>query len=384
MTGLTAAGFTRDDLATILANMKTDILAIYPESTLDASTKDGQLVGVFSNAIDQLGQVIEAVYDSGSPSLAYGVTLARVVEYNGILIIDGTQSQVVLLFGGSVGVPIPANTQVKCSANSELFYTLADAEIGPDGTVVVDALSVKFGAIAAPSNTLTALMMPLYNVRTVTNPTDALVGKERETDAQLRLRRAFSTATPSQSILEGIKGGVANIPEVIQVQGYENKTDLPDANGLPPHSFSLVVDGGDDQDIANVIFLREPVGTNQYGNTTVTVLDLNGQPHPVTFMRPPAVNIYIEIHVTPLQGWTDAMMDTMKANIVAWAQTNWLIGVPVIASQLYIPINATGTQFAVAALLIGKMQVVADVDMVPIAYNEIAVIATANIKVVKV
>lgn len=384
MTELTAAGFTRDDLATILANMQTDILAIYPDATLDASTQDGQLVGIFANAIDQIGQVVEAVYDSGSPSLAYGVTLARIAEYNGIRVIDGTQSQVVLKFGGNVGMDIPANTQVKCSANNELFYTIVDAVIDATGFVLVDALAVNVGAIPAPSNTLTILMFPMYGVRTVTNPDDALIGKDRETDAQLRLRRAYSTATPSQSILEGIKGAVANIPEVLQVQAYENKTDLPDANGLPPHSFSLVAQGGEDQDIANAIFIREPVGSNQYGNTTVTVYDSYNLPHPVTFMRPPVIQIFITVEVTPLAGWSDTMIAAMQANIVAWTQANWLIGVPVIQSQLYIPINATGTQFAVARVLLGKTSAVSDTEMIVIGYNEIAEVETSNINVVKV
>lgn len=384
MTELTSAGFTRDDLATILANMQTDILAIYPDATLDASTQDGQLVGIFANAIDQIGQVVEAVYDSGSPSLAYGVTLARIVEYNGIQIINGTQSQVVLQFGGNIGMDIPAGTQVKCSANNELFYTLADAVIDDTGLVLVDALAVDVGAIPAPANTLTILMFPMYGVRTVTNPLDALMGKDRETDAQLRLRRTYSTATPSQSILEGIKGAVANIPEVLQVQAYENKTDYTDANGLPPHSFSIVAQGGEDQDIANVIFLREPVGSNQYGNTTVTVLDGYALPHYVTFMRPPVIQIFITVEVTPLAGWSDTMIAAMQANIVAWTQQFWLIGVPVIRSQLYIPINATGTQFAVARVLLGTTSAVADVEMIQIAYNQIAEVSTNNIQVVKV
>ena len=384
MTELTAAGFTRDDLATILANMQTDILAIYPDATLDASTQDGQLVGIFANAIDQIGQVVEAVYDSGSPSLAYGVTLARIVEYNGIQVIDGTQSQVVLQFGGNVGMAIPAGTQVKCSANNALFYTLVDAVIDATGFVLVEALAMDVGAIPAPANTIDPDVPDVRRRCTVTNPNDALMGKDRETDAQLRLRRAYSTATPSQSILEGIKGAVANIPEVLQVQAYENKTDLVDANGLPPHSFSLVALGGEDQDIADTIFIREPVGANQYGNTTVTVLDSYGLPHSVTFMRPPVVQIYVTVEVSPLTGWSDDMIAIMQANIVAWTQVYWLIGVPVIRSQLYIPINQTGTQFAVARVLLGTTSAVADVEMIPIPYNQIAEVQTSNISVVKV
>lgn len=380
-TALTDKGFTRDDLATIFANMQTDVLRIYPEASLDPSTQDGQLLGVFSNAIDQLGQVVQAVYDSMSPSTATGVTLARIVEYNGIRVINGTQSQGVVVFGGNAGARVPQNTQIKCSANSALFYTVADCVLDTSGSGSTIVLAEDVGAIAAPANTLTKLMMPVYGVRTVTNPTDVLIGKDRETDQALRIRRSYSVATPSQSILEGIKGAVANIAEVLQVEAYENKTDLVDANGLPPHSFSIVVKGGDSAEIAAAIFRREPVGSNQYGDTTVTVLDSYDLPHSVTFMRPPVVRIYIQVHLTPLFGWTDEMIAIMQENIVAWTQANWLIGVPVVRSQLYIPINETGTQFAVAALLLGTTPAVADVEMIQIAYNQIAEVSTNDIEV---
>ncbi len=385
-TALTDKGFTRDDLATIFENMKTDVLRIYPDASLDAATQDGQLLGTFSNAIDTLGQVIQAVYDSGSPSQATGVTLARVVEYNGIRIINGTQSQGIVAFTGAAGATVPKNTQIKCSVNAALFYTAAACTLDVAGQGSVAVLAELVGAIAAPANTLTKMMMPVYNVRTVTNPTDVLIGKDREKDPELRIRRSYSTATPSQSILEGIKGSVADIPEVIQVEGYENKTDLTDQNGLPPHSFCIVVQGGDDSVIAQKIWLREPVGSNQYGNTTVVVSDANGQAHPITFMRPTVVQIYMKIELHPLAGWNDTMIDAIKENVVVWTQANWKIGTPVIQSQLYIPVNAVSSSaFSVRNILTGRSVAgLADYEMLAMAFGELAQASTINIQVVKI
>jgi uncharacterized phage protein gp47/JayE len=385
MTQLTEYGFERDDLYTILNNMTTAVLAIYPDASLDPATQDGQLLGVFSNAIDELGQVLQAVYDSLSPSTASGISLSRIAEFNGIRLIPGTQSATNVVFTGNPGAFVPANFQIRNRLNNSVFATTAPLTLDSNGTGTVGVLATSVGATVAPSDSLTVMVSPLFGVRTVTNPSDATIGRNRESDAELRGRRTFSVATPSQSILEGIKGAVANIPQVIQVQAYENKTDVTDANGLPPHSFSIVAEGGNDQAIGETIFIREPVGANQYGNTTVTVIDSYNMPHSVTFMRPPHIHIFIRVELIPMTGWSVELIPLMKQNIVSWAQANLLIGVPVLRSQLYIPVNATGTTFAVAHILMGfSASDVAERVMLPIAFNEIAWFDTANIEVVMV
>lgn len=384
-TRFTDNGFARDDLSAILERMTVDVLAIYPEASLDSATKDGQLLGTFSNAIDQLGQVLQAVYDSGFPSTATGVNLARIVEYNGIRIINGTQSRAELVFSGNVGATAPINTPIRGTVNNALFYTVEPCTIGPDGTGTVDALSEAEGAIAAPAGTLTSMIMPLFGVRSVTNLRNAVLGKNRETNYELRLRRAFSVATPSQSILNGIKGAVADIPEVIQVETFENKTDVTNAYGLPPHSFSVVVEGGVDQEIADAIFLREPVGSGQYGDVTVPVFDRFGFQHYVTFMRPPVVPIWMRIEIRVLEGWEHHTIAVIQNNIVEWMRVNSGIGMPVIRSRLYIPINAAGTTFAVFGVLLGTSP--GDIqhrDFIEVPFNGIAQVDVSRIEVVGV
>ena len=384
-TRLTDNGFQRDDLYAILERMTVEVLAIYPEASVDSATKDGQLLGTFSNAIDQLGQVLQAVYDSGSPSTAVGVNLARIVEYNGIHIINGTQSRAEVVFTGDAGRPVPRNTPIRSTVNNVLFYTDAAITLGPDGHGTVDALAEDDGALAAPAGTLTSMITPIFGVRSVTNPRNAMLGKNRETNYALRIRRAFSVATPSQSILNGIKGAVADIPEVMQVETFENKTDVTNAYGLPPHSMSVVVEGGEDQEIADAIFLREPVGTGQYGDVTVPVYDRYGFRHYVTFMRPPVVPIWIRIEVRTLDGWEHQTAATIQNNIVEWMRVNGGIGAPVIRSRLYIPINAAGTTFAVFGVLMGTSPGdIAHRDFIDVPFNGIAQVDTSRIEVVGV
>lgn len=48
-------------------------------------------------------------------------------------------------------------------------------------------------------------------------------------------------------------GAIANIAGVTRHKLYENDTGKTDGNGLPPHSISAIVDGGDVTEIAVTI-----------------------------------------------------------------------------------------------------------------------------------
>jgi hypothetical protein len=69
----------------------------------------------------------------------------------------------------------------------------------------------------------------------------------------LRVRQSQSVALPSLTPFEAVDGAIANIDGVTRHKLYENDTDNPDANGLPPHSIAAIVEGGDATTIANTL-----------------------------------------------------------------------------------------------------------------------------------
>ena len=56
--------------------------------------------------------------------------------------------------------------------------------------------------------------------------------------------------------------------------------------GLPPKSFEVIVEGGDNQAIGLAIWLAKPAGIQSFGNTQVTIVDSQGQNQVVFFTRP--------------------------------------------------------------------------------------------------
>lgn len=354
MTQLTAQGFTRSRLDERLAALQTAAQAIFGASiNLSADTIDGQTLGIFAEAISNLDQLIEDVYHSFNPSSVTGVAHSRLVQLNGIRRIGGTYSTCDVLCIGQQGTLIPAGSLIKSTSTNVTFQTTADVTIDGTGQVVVSCRAVDLGAKLAPAATLTKIDTPIYGWQTASNALDAIVGRDEETDEQLRTRRKLSTATPAQSIVDGVYGALANIANVRQVRVYENDQDTVQAvTNLPPHSMYCVVEGGLIQDILNTIWLKKTAGTTLLGNTTGIVNDVMGNPHTMKFDRPVDTLAYVVVNISQRSGWpTDGVVRIQNA-LCAWALTNQLIGKEVIQSRLFDPINSIPGH-SVTSLFIG-------------------------------
>lgn len=131
---------------------------------------------------------------------------------------------------------------------------------------------------------------------------DADVGRNLETDEELRLRRQQLLRATGAGTLESIKSAVAEVDLVQQVFGFENVTLLTDANGLPGKSFEIVVFGGSDTGIAQAIFDTKPAGIESYRDPgpdgrTEFIINSQGDPVEINFSRPTEIAMYIECDI---------------------------------------------------------------------------------------
>jgi uncharacterized phage protein gp47/JayE len=376
-------GFHCDDLATITANLQAAMIAIFgPDIDLDPDTMDGETIGIYGESKADSDQLAQDVYNSFNPQTATGVALSRVVEYNGIRRIPAIASQASVQCSGTSGTHIPIGSLIGCTLNGEQFVTIQDGVIDDTGEIALSVLSVNVGAIQAPAHTLTAIVTPVFGWQGVDNAQTAIVGRDEETDEDLRIRRAASTATPAQSIPDAVYGAVANIPEVTQVRLYENYEDTPDpVTGLPPHSYSVVVQGGLDQDIGDAMWNRASLGATQVGSTLVTVTDIQGFTHQMKFQRPTTQRVELLIHLHPLPGWGDQLIAQMIQELVDYAVLNWKIGTSVVYSRLFEPINTLPNVFSITQLLTNYSSGTVDI---PVAYASIATLDPADVQVTKV
>ncbi|EEY2695302.1 hypothetical protein HFX43_004363 [Salmonella enterica] len=380
---VTAEGISAPDYQTILDTLTSYFQQIYgSDAYLEPDSKDGQMVALVALAIHDANNTAISVYNCFSPVTGYGAALTSNVKINGIARKGATNSTVDLLLTGTAGTTI-TNGTVKDTNN--VIWRLPDSVvIGVDGTVTATAICSKSGAVAALAGTITIINTPTRGWTSVTNPAAAAVGAPAETDAELRIRQGQSVAIPSITPFEGVDGAIANIAGVTRHKLYENDTGKTDGNGLPPHSISAIVDGGDVAEIARTIRGNKGQGVRTWGKTSVTVPDKYGNPHIISFSRPTDVPVYGKITLTVFAGYT-SQIGVQIQQAVADYINRLMIGDQVLLSRIYSPANlgvvsgGNARYYDIQELLIGKSPEAVAAANINIAYDESASCKPENI-----
>lgn len=367
-----STGYHFADYPTFQAWLIAQYQTIYgADVDLSANTQDGQFIAILAQSFYDMAAVGGAVFNSFSPVTAQGVGLSRVVKINGIKRKVPSFSTVTLTIVGVGGTVISNGIATDSLGNK--WALPATVTIPGGGSIAVTGTAEVAGALAAAPSTITTIFTPTLGWQTVNNAGAAALGAPVESDAELRIRQALSTADPSLTVLEGTAGAVSNLPGVTKVNPYENDTDSTDANSVPSHSIAIGVVGGVDQDIAQEIFNHKGPGCGTYGNTSEDVTDDKGVPATINFNRPTNPSIQATVTLASGTGWSSDYEDLIKTAVAA--QINALpIGGTVVASQLilaaYLIGTAPGLTYTITTLVIGissGMQSGANIDL---TYNQ--------------
>ena len=156
---------------------------------------------------------------------------------------------------------------------------------------VVDMTCTETGPISANTRTVTNILSPIVGVDSTINVTDAVLGRDRETDAEFRIRRRTRLTTSEAGTLEAIMNKIwtlnddqySELAQLQNVNAYENSGDSIDSRNLPAHSFMVVVrQVGDvddrDDEIAQMIFDSKPAGIQSSFGNDVHDISFTGTP----------------------------------------------------------------------------------------------------------
>ncbi len=283
---------------------------------LENDSQDYEIISAQASKIYDAMELLQNIYENRSPKTAIGSALDSIIKINGMKRKVKTKSTCDILI---TGIP---KTQIVYGIAEDIQgikWDLPEKVMIPEsGSIKVTATCQEFDHTAA-ANEICKIGTPTAGWESVINEQDAIKGQAFETDGNLRARQNISTCKPSKTVLEGTIGGIAEISGVIRQRVYENFDSVPDENGIPGHSIAAVVEGGDNKEIAEEIYLRKTPGTGTYGTEkiAVTTLDCYGKEQQIviSFFRPVYKDIFVTIKIKALYGYTIELGERIKQNV---------------------------------------------------------------------
>jgi len=236
------------------------------------------------------------------------------------------------------------------------------------------------GALFIPATALNEIQTSVAGWESVENPTDGVSGRDLESDSALRLRRRQSVSFPATATVDSILAKLLQVEDIQAAKVYENDTDSTDGSGVPAQHIWVIVEGGEDADIAEIIYTTKSGGIGTHGDTTVNYESESGQAYDIKFERPTQSQLYIDMTIVPTEGYAAEAVTLIKAAVAEWVTANISIGEKLEYSRLFTPINSV-SGFEVTELLIGKTASPTGEVSLTAAIDEIIKSDTANISI---
>jgi len=257
--------------------------------------------------LDKREQELERLYASRYVSTASGESLNQAVRGAGIQKLLAAPSKSDITPGqrcvatGTPTTSIPNGSRLEIVASGQRVKTVGAVIIGGGGTVELDVVALNNGPIVWDTGDSVS-GGELTFIDTITgwddlSMGDLVIGRDDETNEQLRLRHSESLQSTEGSTVDSIIARILVVSGIDSVFVIENVGPGVDSEGRPANTFEIVVSGGADQEIFDAVLAAKALGINTVGDVTGTANDKNGKPHNVAFSRPVDTNIFLEITI---------------------------------------------------------------------------------------
>lgn len=176
------------------------------------------------------------------------------------------------------------------------FLVLSDNLTTKSVTTIANFLTEEYGRITMPNGIVTKMVDNISGFDGVVNYLEPIYGRLQESDIELRQSYLAKSAIRSNTMIDSIVAELLNnVTGVESASGYENDTDETNDMGMPPHSIEIVVEGGDNNQIAEAILKRKAGGIYTYGSTKVDVAGRYGESIPIRFNRPDYLYTWMKV-----------------------------------------------------------------------------------------
>jgi len=387
---LTETGYQYPTLTEVIDRIAERQRHVFPDINLDPSTPDGQLNGLFAEAVHVCYEVAAGIYNGMDPRAAAGIMLDRVCAIAGVVRKDASPVIVMCRFSGSPGAYVPVRTIVSDNLVPQNQYiTRSNHYLDSSGEAVIACYCTETGKKTVPAGAVDNIVTPVAGVDSVTNDTETTGGNHRETDSELRVRRQRSLALGSTALLDSITSGLLAEYGVVAAKVYENSEAATDPDGIPGHSIYCVVQGGLDDRIGNVIMENKSVGAGTHGTTSVDWHDITGKSYEVRFSRPTPVSILLNVKIsgasldpgiiTDVRNKIMAHIEGIQDGTSSCTASKLGIGDDVFASIFYSAFSGA-EEYEIVEILVGTTAPASD-PVASIGIDEISDFAPGDINV---
>lgn len=272
--------------------INTSLIAAYKaiygsDINVNSNSPDGQLIGILAQNIRDVLEILLQVYNSFNLDSAFGTTLDARLAMSGIQRKDGTYTQAQVDVTVTQALTILGLNAVQVNPNLTAFTVSDDAGnqfqlvtthvFGAAGTATLTFQSAVIGQIQTTANTIQTIVTSQLGVTAVNNPTTAsdIEGLPEETDPQCKIRQAASYYLQAVGPADALRAALLNVADISDAYVVENDTNGT-VNTVPAHSIWVIVNGGTNIEIANVIYTKKAPGCGMKGSNSQIVVRPQG------------------------------------------------------------------------------------------------------------
>jgi len=358
-------GLQTKSLAELKAEIGDGYKSIYGNDiNIEQNSPDGQKVDIEAqNGVD-IREILQSVNSGFDPDQALGRVLDQRVAINGITRNEGTYTfQDINITTDRalnlVGLDSEANElnptvkdlyTVKDDAGT-LFYLLSSQVIVGASVTAFNFRAAEIGKVEVTPNTITTGETVLAGITNINNPSGAnSIGNNEESDSKLKVRRRVSTAISSIGNLDGLEAALKDLEGVTTALAEENDSNVTDSNGTEAHTIWCIVEGGDPDEIGQVIYSKKTTGCGMRGDQIVQVPRTNDRFYNVKYDRPGGEGLYIRMSLSlPGESFNS---DDVKNAIVEGVL--WQIGDDAEASIVTCFVKEYNNDFKITGMEVSK------------------------------
>lgn len=326
---LTVTGLLTKDNLQLVSDLTTGVQNIYGQGgetlNLDSNTPDGQLIQILAELGTVIREQITEVYNSIDPDKCVGAVQDNRYQINYLTRKAGafTLQNIAITVNKTVnlqGLDAMYNDENAAAYtlsddNGNIWY-LVDSTTLTTGTTLCEFRAKTKGEIIPTIGTITNQVTIVEGVTNVINNIGATsIGYEEESDSDFRIRRNVSTTTRSENNIDTIEANLFNLDGVVGVKTHQNVNSTTDSTGTLPHYIWVIVEGGANKDIAEIIYANMG-GSGTRGNVTVPINTSGLQTININFDRATVVPLYIQFDLQPID-LPEINLDDIKEYIVS-------------------------------------------------------------------